>query len=296
MLPHRLRQTLRLANGHNIGFANYGSVKGRPVIYLHGTPSSRLETGMWHELCTKLDISLVVPDRPGMGLSTHQPGRTILDYPSEIIKLADHLGWNRFSVLGGSGGAPYVLACALCLSASRLDRIGVIAGSGPPEAGTKGVPILGRLAARLLWPYPRLMGRILKTELAYTNNPDPKVYEAVIKRRLLALNAADKAACERDLEWIVAGCREAVAQGSEGPARDLYLMSQPWGFEIGQISRKGIQLWCGSLDRNTPPAMSRYMAERLPESRLNLIEGLTHYTIFTEEKMQQIFRDFLVGT
>jgi hypothetical protein len=45
-------------------------------------------------------------------MSTFQPNRRILDWPSDILELADHLKISQFYVLGTSGGCPYVLACA----------------------------------------------------------------------------------------------------------------------------------------------------------------------------------------
>jgi pimeloyl-ACP methyl ester carboxylesterase len=34
---------LKLSDGRAIGYAEYGDLAGRPVMYLHGLPSSRLE-------------------------------------------------------------------------------------------------------------------------------------------------------------------------------------------------------------------------------------------------------------
>jgi hypothetical protein len=41
--------------------------------------------------CPKIDAKLIAIDRPGIGLSTFQHGRRILDFPSEPLALADHL-------------------------------------------------------------------------------------------------------------------------------------------------------------------------------------------------------------
>ncbi|KAI1491192.1 Alpha/Beta hydrolase protein [Biscogniauxia mediterranea] len=49
----------------------------------------------------------------------YQPNRRILDWPADLLALADHLHVDRFVVFGVSGGCPYVLACCHQLPKSR---------------------------------------------------------------------------------------------------------------------------------------------------------------------------------
>ena len=74
--------TFSLADGRLLGYAFYGPEGGRPVLYLHGTPSSRLEPliiNIWGHSLTDLlqqyNIRLIAVDRPGMGLSTFDAAR-----------------------------------------------------------------------------------------------------------------------------------------------------------------------------------------------------------------------------
>src|SRR5437868_11568012 len=76
----RINQKFRLRDGRTLGFAEYGSAGGMPVVYFHGWPSSRLEPAAVAEVCTELQVRLIAPDRPGLGLSDFQRGRTILDF------------------------------------------------------------------------------------------------------------------------------------------------------------------------------------------------------------------------
>ena len=48
-------------------------------------------------------------ERPGIGLSDPQPGRTLLDWPPDVAAFADAMRLDRFAVLGTSAGAPYAL-------------------------------------------------------------------------------------------------------------------------------------------------------------------------------------------
>lgn len=98
-------QTLTLSDGRSLGFATYGSPAGVPIFFFHGLPSSRLEAAEWHEPASKFGACIIGVDRPGMGLSTFQFNRKVLDWPGDVSQLAQHLGFSRYRVLGSSGGA-----------------------------------------------------------------------------------------------------------------------------------------------------------------------------------------------
>ncbi|MEK8174506.1 alpha/beta hydrolase [Streptomyces sp. M19] len=91
---------------------------------------------MWSglaDVAVATDTRLVVPDRPGCGRSTHQPGRRLADWPQDVAALADHLGLERYQVVGLSGGGPYALASAAAADA-RLAGTAVVNGIGPLDA------------------------------------------------------------------------------------------------------------------------------------------------------------------
>lgn len=78
-------------------------------------------------------LGAIVPDRPGFGLSSFQPGRCVSDWPADVQYLVSHLGLSHLAVMGGSGGGPYGIACALYLP--QLSGVGVFAGAPPWSAG-----------------------------------------------------------------------------------------------------------------------------------------------------------------
>jgi pimeloyl-ACP methyl ester carboxylesterase len=126
---------IALHDGRRLGYAEYGDPVGTPVLHFHGTPDSRLEGCLpgVDELAARLGVRLILPDRPGLGLSDYQPNRRILDWPQDVLQLADALHLERFAVLGLSGGGPYVSACAHQIP-ERLLRAGIISGVGPLDA------------------------------------------------------------------------------------------------------------------------------------------------------------------
>ncbi len=99
-------KTLTLRDGRTLGYAEYGDPRGTPVFLCHGTPGSRLDRHPDETIATSLGVRLIVPDRPGYGLSSFQTGRSLLDWPADLDQLADSLGIGRFAVVGVSGGDP----------------------------------------------------------------------------------------------------------------------------------------------------------------------------------------------
>jgi pimeloyl-ACP methyl ester carboxylesterase len=136
-------QTLTLPDKRILGFATYGSTNlFDPVIFLfHGLPGCRLVGRSWDKLCRKISSRLITIDRPGCGDST-LADRGLVDWPGDVLSLADHLDIKIFSVIGASGGGPYALACARFIPKERLRSTTVVCGIGPIEAILDTTPYL----------------------------------------------------------------------------------------------------------------------------------------------------------
>lgn len=91
--------TLTLPDGRNLGYAEYGSPTGRPILYLHGLPGSRLEAASLHDFGLELGARIISTDRPGIGWSSAHPDRKLLDFPKDLECLTEHLGLDSYSVV-----------------------------------------------------------------------------------------------------------------------------------------------------------------------------------------------------
>ena len=122
----------RTSDGRDLAFCEWGSPAGFPVFYLHGTPGSRYfrHVGGMYE---RIGLRVITFDRPGYGMSTRLPGRTVAQGGSDVAAVADHLGLDRFSIVGESGGGPYALAAAAAMP-DRVRRCATIFGVGPHDA------------------------------------------------------------------------------------------------------------------------------------------------------------------
>ena len=70
-----------LPDGRTLAYEEYGDPDGRPVLSFHGGLSSRLDAAPADQAALTLGVRIVSPDRPGMGLSTYQPGRRLSTGP-----------------------------------------------------------------------------------------------------------------------------------------------------------------------------------------------------------------------
>jgi len=116
--------TVTLPDGRRLAYTEWGLPDGKPLLYFHGTPGSRL----WcpdEDATAAAGVRLIAPDRPGFGRSDPQEGRTLADWPKDVEALADALHISSFAVVGVSGGGAYAAACA-ALIPRRLSGVAVV--------------------------------------------------------------------------------------------------------------------------------------------------------------------------
>jgi pimeloyl-ACP methyl ester carboxylesterase len=98
-------QTIRLAGGRTVGFADYGIPDATAVLWCHGGPGSRLEPAYLRREATEAGLRIIGIDRPGYGLSTPQPGRTIAGWVPEALAAATDAHGEGGSKMRGGGMA-----------------------------------------------------------------------------------------------------------------------------------------------------------------------------------------------
>ena len=273
---------ITLKDGRTLGYAEYGDLHGRPVFFFHGMPGSRFFRPP-DEITRELGVRLITTDRPGYGESSFQPGRRILDWPGNVLQLADTLGLHKFAVAGHSGGGPYVLACAYSLP-SRVTVAASLCGAGPVETphGTNGMQLqnkLGFLYGKFVpWPLWQLI-----IWIAYRHKLAPVAGTARHHRGHRP--SADELLMDllEIRETCIESEKEAFRPGLLGFAWDARLLTRTWGFQLEKIYVP-VLLWHGTEDNMTPLPMAKYVANRLPNCRAIFCEGEAHLLIFPHWK------------
>lgn len=273
-------RSLRLADGRNLAYAEYGAPGGKPIFYFHGSAGSRLEPAMLDGAdLEKAGVRLIGCDRPGMGGSDFQPGRGYSHWPADITALADSLGLGRFGVFGVSGGGGYVSACARLIP-ERLSAAVIASGAGwmgSPEARAR-LPFMGRLTWGLAARSVRLTGLFLSLTKPPVQGDAAKI-RGQLKRSMPPEEAVIFEKPGR-LEAFIASATESMRQGMQGIAWDTHLCARPLDFRLEEI-RFPVRLLHGEADRNVPVAIARKVAAAIPGCQATFYPGDGHFaTVF----------------
>ncbi len=265
---------LRLTDGRLLGYGEYGDPEGKPLFFFHGMPGSRLEAQLGHEAANELGVRLIAPERPGYGLSDFKARRTFLDWPQDVVELADALNVERFAVGGVSGGGPYVAACAFKIP-ERLTAAGIVSGVGPFQApgATGGMSRQNRLifgaARRLPWLVNGLYWAMAQGAR--------RLGDRAVSAMMRSMPEPDKAVLARpEIRAVfVEDAVESFRPGGRGAAWEAVMYARPWGFRLEDIAME-VHLWQGEEDVNVPPSMGRYQAGAIPRCQATFYPGEGH--------------------
>jgi pimeloyl-ACP methyl ester carboxylesterase len=273
-INNEMRVTLK--DGRVLGYAEYGELTGKPVLYFSGTPSSRrLHPPI--EPTFSLGVRLIVVERPGYGLSDFQKGRRLLDWPEDVSAFADALGLDRFPVVGVSGGGPYAAACA-CKIPERVTRAAIVSGVGPTDlpGSIEEMPRIRQIGASIARRAPWLLSSVLWLVANPQRNP-----ERFFQRMVSGNSPVDREIISQPeiKAMLMENYREATRHGVQGFAQDSIILSNPWGFQLEDISIP-VDLWHGEEDANVSISAARYMAHTIPNCRATFIPGKGHWLFY----------------
>ena len=206
-----------------------------------------------------------------------QAGRSVADAAADIEAIADELGFERFVVVGGSGGAPHALACGALLG-DRIIRVGALVTPAPSDS--KDFDFFDGLAELNVKEF----GAALEGKEAIDAYIEPYVEgiradpDGVLDEIATELPEVDRAIMNRKEYRDVMKDQfvEAVRQGVRGWADDDLAFAKPWGFEPEDVHAE-VRLWQGELDVLAPRSHGEYVASRLPNARFELLEGGGHF-------------------
>lgn len=272
-----MKNQIQRPNGRKLGYEDVGPRDGKPVFYFHGVPSAAIEWRMWgtESLLDEAGVRLIAVDRPGVGDSTFQPSRRLSDWPAEVTALADALGFERFSVLGYSGGGTYAAVCAALIpehlqaagmvsSVVSFDHTKLLAGINP-----RNVQFL-RLSIEKPWLF-----RLLYWQIGLLGKLAPKKY---LENALATFDVADREVFARP---EVHQAFFAISGSPRGQQWDTRLILSPWDFRLEEI-RMPVYLWHGDQDHNASPAMGRYLEQTIPNSRMTFVPGEGHISLIVK--------------
>jgi pimeloyl-ACP methyl ester carboxylesterase len=252
-----MESTLALDTGRTLHFYDEGppDADALPVFWLHGTPNIGPPPAPLFADAARLKLRWLGYDRPGYGGSAPREGRNIASAAEDVARIADHLGIERFAVMGHSGGGPHALACAALLP----DRVvAAVSGAGLAPFGVPGLDWFdGMHPAGVENLTATLGGRAAKAAYeAARPEFDPTMF-----------TDADWAALAGAWGWFASVVDPAKAQGVDGLIDDDLAYVTPWGFDCTTIARP-LLLLHGGRDRVVPCTHSQWLATHCPTAEL----------------------------
>ncbi len=274
---------VHLASGRVIGWAEWGRPNGIPVLLCPGAATTR-SLGFGAGLLEELDVRLISIDRPGLGVSTPQPGRSFRDFAADIDEFAALRGLGRPAMVGNSQGAPFVLACA---ATGIVGALAIVSGADEVAAPwfAEALPDQLRELVDLTASDPDEAERFFATLDADT------MWQMVID----SSPASDLAVYQDpEFERTYRCClKEAFAPGPAGYARDTVLAMGRWPFDLTKIV-VSVDLWYGEQDASHSPDLGSSLADRIPEARRHIVPGIGGAVLWTHA--EEILRALLGHT
>lgn len=286
--------TIQLPDGRELNYNLFGPANGRPVLYFHGTPSSRLEPLLPSiygvdiiSLLHKHQLQLITIDRPGMGFSTFDPDGNILSFANDVAWLLKQKGIDQCPVLCWSGGGPYALAIAHQYP-GLIQSVFIIAGF-TVSLGTPGLldemnrnkyyfmsarntpvileGILNYLAKKeITKSFPQFIAGIPDVDYSYME--DPKFLRQAASITL----------------------QEACRYGSTAAVKEAASYFDDFGYSLASISQP-VHYWWGSADVEVINLHLQAIEQQVPQHKIYYKEGEGHLSVYVryiEEVLETI--------
>ncbi len=268
--------TIDLPDGRILGYADFAPDAPHAVLWSHGGPGSRLEPKIAGEQAAELGLRIIGVDRPGYGLSTPRPGRSIEACVPDILAVADHLGIDQFHVVGVSTGGAYSLATA-AIAPSRVKGVVVCCGLTDMRDEEARASMTGDGAIANIWN-STTRDEALDFAREQFGDDGSKMLSA----------AGDNQLADADMAMFadpifLAGMMEALppmfAFGVEGYADDRLADGPGWGgFDVKAITC-AVVVAHGTADTVCPPINGETTARLVPGAELRWFEGDGHFSV-----------------
>ncbi|MDX2309600.1 MAG: alpha/beta hydrolase [Hyphomicrobium sp.] len=279
------RHILTLPGDRRVSYAIFGDPSGRPVLCLHGAPSSRLMFSIADSEAKAAGLRLLAPDRPGCGETPPMEPVTLAARVAWLEEVVDALDLERFAILAISGGGPYAVALAAKLG-HRINGLALVSPMGPvadylatPES--RNHPISWSQHRFFLdVPRQRWLTRPIAETIGFVYRTVPWGLGGLVPRLISPAdrNILSRPAVKTAMHRMTA---ESFRVSGRGGTDDLEIYSAPWGIRWSDVTAPSV-LWQGTSDPIVPVAAALYLAAKLPNCRLVRLDGKGHFWIFDD--------------
>ncbi len=251
------------SRGRRMAYASYGPDSGEPAVFIAGAGCGRrMAFGL--EMLDKAGVRLISVDRPGIGMSTPDQGKTLDSVGADLAAMIDTIVGRPVPVVANSQGAPFGLALAATGRASRLVLVSPIDDLGHPAVAAQLAPAHREFVAAIAADPEAAMQDLsgcTPTALFDMIMADYPVSDAAV------YDHADFRAMLR------AALDEGFAQGAAGYARDTVLATSPWPTHLLSPG-VDVHVVFGADDTVHSPDLGATLAARIPGATHSVIAGV----------------------
>jgi pimeloyl-ACP methyl ester carboxylesterase len=264
-----------LVGDRRVDYCLYNRGGSWRALFQYGTPGTRWLSPGLIDAARAAGFELLVIDRPGYGRSARQPGRRVVDVVADVSTVVEAVGWDRFAVWGGSGGAPHALAIAARLP-DRVTACASVVGLAPYDA--PGLDWYAEMspanvaefqaAARGEHAYRPLVERLAADAMAEIEAGGLQVSDdyqlpEVDRHALAARRAEDGYLSRMNLTY---------RHGIDGWIDDSIAFTKSWGFELSKLTTP-TSVWYGPADVLASRAHHEYLLSVIPDAQLHELHG-----------------------
>ncbi len=237
-----------------------------PTVLVHGGLS---QAGEWFSLAGLIPGHVIVPDRPGCGLSYPVDYRRVADFRQAavawLLDLLDSIDADQVDLVGNSMGSFFAMAFAIA-HPHRVRRL-VLVGA-PVGRGEMRAPLFMRL-----WGLPITGPLISKLKIT-----DPEK----LRRQVYPLLVAHPETVP--LDFLALDIAQATIPGVGRTSYTMLRALSTWrGMrpelilrdEVGQLPTPTLFVW-GDADAFLPPSVGREVAATMPDARIEVLPDTGH--------------------
>jgi pimeloyl-ACP methyl ester carboxylesterase len=273
---------IELADGRCLALDDVGDPEGRVVVYLHGTPDSRLARPPDDGVAAACGVRLLAVDRPGAGDSDLHPGATVTSLAADLAAALDELDVATATLLGWSSGGLAALGAASALG-ERISAVTLVASLPPVEAYDD--PAVRDALGPTRLPLVELASEVAPAELAAEVAPHlvplpltPQLALEHVREGAGEQGRAELASVPGSAERLAEALQAGVAHGLDGVEQDLRHQLTP-GLDLARVTAP-VHTVHGERDGVSPPAVGAWLATHLPACTAEVVPGAAHHLLF----------------
>lgn len=258
-----------------MGYCRYNAGATRRAMFQYGTPGTRRLSNQLIQAARDAGYDLLVLDRPGYAAASRRPGRQVADIVEDAVAVTRTLGWDRFAVWGGSGGAPHALAIAARMP-TQVTACASVVGLAPFDAPgldwyadmSPGNVAEFTAAGRGEPAYRPLVARLASDAMASVEAGGLQVtadYELAESDRVALAGRQD----EPDYRERM---RTTYLDGIDGWIDDCLAFTRPWGFELNTVAVP-VSIWYGVQDVLASRTHTDYLISTIPGASRHELSG-----------------------